>query len=83
MFRDAAAEFDVPVSLLMAIGQVENNWTQLGPTIDGGWGIMHLVENHHTNTLADAAELLGVDVELVRNDPRTNIRGTEQLMFGR
>ena len=80
MFRAAAAEFDVPAPLLMAIGQVENNWTQLGPTIDGGWGIMHLVENHHTNTLADAAERLGVDVEQVRNDPRTNIRGAAALL---
>ncbi|MCI5191355.1 MAG: hypothetical protein D3905_16555 [Candidatus Electrothrix sp. AS4_5] len=41
-FMEASEEFGVPVELLEAIGQVESNWTQYGPTIDQGWGIMHL-----------------------------------------
>lgn len=36
MMEKAAKEFKVPVELLMAIGQVETNWTQIGPSIDRG-----------------------------------------------
>ena len=54
-FNEAAAEFGVPAELLMAIGQVESNWTQIGPGIDRGWGIMHLVQNDYSNTLNEAS----------------------------
>ncbi len=47
-FIEAAKEFDVPSDLLMAIGQVETNWTQIGPGVDYGWGVMHLVENPYS-----------------------------------
>ena len=80
MFRAAAAEFHVPQALLEAIGYVENNWMQVGPSIDKGWGIMHLVENNYCDTLGDAAALLKVERQALKDDPRQNIRGAAALL---
>ena len=79
-FNQASNEFGVPVSLLMIIGQIENNWTQTGPTIDQGWGIMHLVKNNYCNTLGDAAQLLGVSEQILKDDALQNIRGAAALI---
>jgi len=79
-FEEASAEFGVPVSLLMAIGQVENNWTQTGPTIDQGWGVMHLVRNRYCDTLGEAARLIRVPEQELKDDARQNIRGAAALI---
>jgi hypothetical protein len=79
-FESAANEFGVPVDLLKAIGQVENNWMQIGPSMDRGWGIMHLVENEYCSTLKDAAKLLNSDIEILKNNPKENIRGAAALL---
>ncbi len=79
-FQQAANEFGVPVELLQIIGQIENNWTQIGPGIDRGWGIMHLVENDYSQTLAEAAQLLGVSKQTLKDDPYQNIRGAAALL---
>ncbi len=81
-FEEAASEFDVPVELLMAIGRVENNWTQIGPSIDQGWGIMHLVDNGYERTLPDAAQLLAMEAQILKDDARQNIRGAAALLAG-
>ena len=80
MFRDAAAEFRVPQVLLEAIGYVENNWIQVGPSMDKGWGVMHLVENDYCDTLGEAAALLKADKRELKEDPRQNIRGAAALL---
>ncbi len=79
-FNDAAAEFGVPVEILKTIGQIENNWTQMGPSIDEGWGIMHLVHNNYCNTLHEAALLLGVSDTVLKDDAHQNIRGAAALL---
>lgn len=76
----AAKEFGVPAELLMAIGQYETNWTNIGPSIDRGWGMMHLVENHYADTLNKAAGLIQVDKDEVRTNMRQNIRGMAALL---
>lgn len=78
--RQAASEFKVPVDLLEAIAQVENNFTQIGPSIDKGWGMMHLVQNDYCNTLGEAAQLLGVSEQVLKDDARQNIRGAAALL---
>lgn len=78
--RQAANEFKVPVDLLEAIAQVENNFTQIGPSIDRGWGMMHLVQNNYCNTLGEAAQLLGVSEQELKDDARQNIRGAAALL---
>lgn len=79
-FHLAATEFGVPVELLQIIGQIENNWTQIGPSIDRGWGIMHLVSNDYCNTLRSAAALLQVSEQTLKDDPYQNIRGAAALL---
>nr|MBP7389704.1 N-acetylmuramoyl-L-alanine amidase [Chitinophagales bacterium] len=79
-FNNAAQEFGVPVELLQAIGYVENNWTQIGPSIDKGWGIMHLVQNNYCNTLNEAASLLHLPEQTLRDDAQQNIRGAAALL---
>jgi hypothetical protein len=79
-FDRAAAEFEVPAPLLKIIGQVESNWTQVGPSIDQGWGVMHLVQNHYCNTLADAARRLGTSEQLLKDDAFQNVRGAAALI---
>jgi len=79
-FNQASEEFSVPVELLKVIGQIENNWTQIGPSIDRGWGIMHLVDNDYSNTLEEAATLLAVSKEVLKDDAKQNIRGGAALL---
>jgi hypothetical protein len=79
-FDEAAAEFNVPAQLLAAIGAHETNWTQVGPGLDGGWGVMHLVRNEEVDTLGAAANLLHVPVEQLQMDARQNIRGAAALL---
>jgi membrane-bound lytic murein transglycosylase MltF len=74
-FESASIEFDVPVELLMVIGQVENNWVQMGPSIDRGWGIMHLTDNSYSSTLLEAARLLDCNPQLLKDSAEYNIRG--------
>lgn len=80
MMEKAAKEFKVPAEILMAIGQVETNWTQIGPSIDRGWGVMHLVSNHYSDTLGEAAKLINSDPETLKNDINANIRGMAALL---
>lgn len=80
MMTKAAKEFKVPVELLMAIGQVETNWTQIGPSIDRGWGAMHLVQNHYADTLGEAAKLIKLPAETLKTDINANIRGMAALL---
>ena len=46
-FTLAARHWGVPVEVLMAVGYVESRWEQRDgqPSIDKGYGIMHLVDS--------------------------------------
>jgi len=79
-FQEAANEFQVPIQILMAIAQVESNWTQIGPSIDKGWGIMHLVHNSYSKTLVQSAELLHLNPQVLKDDAQQNIRGMAALL---
>jgi|GEM_PF-6366578 len=79
-FARASLEFGVPTELLEVVGQIENNWAQVGPSIDQGWGIMHLVQNNYCDTLGDAANLLGVSEQTLKDNAEANIRGGAALI---
>jgi len=79
-FAQAAQEFGVPVEILEAIGHVESNWTQIGPSIDRGWGVMHLVQNNYADTLGEAAIVLDIDPQVLKDDAQQNIRGAAALI---
>lgn len=79
-FQEAERRYGVPADLLKAIAQVESNWTQYGPTVDQGWGVMHLVKNNYADTLGKAARLLRVEEQALKDDARLNILGAAAVM---
>ncbi|MBZ4419672.1 N-acetylmuramoyl-L-alanine amidase [Myxococcus sp. RHST-1-4] len=81
VFADAAAEFDVPVSLLKAISYAETRWehVQGEQEFEGrpaAFGVMGL----RGQLLDDGAALAGVSAEAVRADPAANIRAGAALL---
>ncbi|MGG3468482.1 N-acetylmuramoyl-L-alanine amidase [Neobacillus pocheonensis] len=102
LFENAAKEFGVPVSVLMAVSYNESNWVQHeGQSEIGGYGVMNLVQqaqdlnakgddtelgvsslldDRALNTLDQAAQILNVDSDLLKNDPEQNIRGGAALL---
>ncbi|MCL7381939.1 peptidoglycan-binding protein [Streptomyces sp. 35G-GA-8] len=76
-FTRAAAEFDVPRDLLVAVGYGETHLDgHLGePSQANGYGVMHLVSNPTHRTLEKAAELTGERSTELREDTTANIRG--------
>lgn len=81
-FTQAAHDFGVPVELLKAICYMEGRLSNHGgsPSIDQGYGCMHLVKNAHGNMLDRAAQRLGVSEQLLKTDLPTNIRGGAVLL---
>jgi N-acetyl-anhydromuramyl-L-alanine amidase AmpD len=81
-FGAAAREFGVPRDLLVAIAWTESHLDDRGgaPSVDGGYGLMHLVDNPTDDTLARARALLGVRGSELRSDPSQNIRGGAALL---
>ena len=73
-------QYDVPMELMQAIAYVETNFTHIGPGIDNGWGIMHLVDNDYSNTLQKAAELINMPAEKLQESARLNIKGAAALL---
>jgi len=70
----------VPAVILKAVAFQESRWVHSGPTIDNGYGLMHLVDNSYSRTLLEAAELTGLSVEDLKTDPIANIRGAAALI---
>ena len=76
-FAAAAAEFDVPRDLVVAVGYGETHLDghKGQPSQDNGYGVMHLVSNPARQTLELAADLTGAPVDALKNDTAANIRG--------
>ncbi|MFC4060589.1 N-acetylmuramoyl-L-alanine amidase [Planomonospora corallina] len=76
-FDRAAAEYDVPRDLLIALGYAETRLDDHGgePSASGGYGVMHLVSNPTTHALEKAAELTGLPVAELRSDTPANVLG--------
>ncbi len=76
-FASAAAEFRVPKPLIEALAWVESRWSDHGgqPSIENGYGVMHLADNPWNQSLAEAAAIIGLPVERVQSDTPSNIRG--------
>jgi hypothetical protein len=81
-FRSAAREFGVPRDLLVAIAWTETHLDDRhgAPSVDGGYGLMHLVDNPADDTLARARALLGVPEAKLRTDAAQNVRGGAALL---
>lgn len=81
-FRAASEEFDVPMSLLVAIGYTETHLYHVKGDIsefegiEAAFGVMAL----RGEALDSAAELAGIDPAAVRNDTEANIRAAAALL---
>ncbi|WP_176391862.1 N-acetylmuramoyl-L-alanine amidase [Marininema halotolerans] len=80
-FQNAADEYDVPVSLLMAIGYVETHWEQNDGKASQmkGYGIMQLMDDKQ-GTLRLASRLTGVNQDTLKKDSSENIRGAAAVI---
>jgi N-acetyl-anhydromuramyl-L-alanine amidase AmpD len=81
-FQHAAKEFDVPRDLLVAIAYAETHFDDHNgePSIDNGYGLMHLVDNPRVQTLKEAAQLLRTSEDVLKTDMTQNIRGGAALL---
>jgi N-acetyl-anhydromuramyl-L-alanine amidase AmpD len=81
-FTQAARDSGVPIEILKSICYMEGRLSNHGgsPSIDQGYGCMHLVKNAHANTLDQAAHELGVNEQQLKADLPTNIRGGAMLL---
>ncbi len=82
LFEEAAAQYDIPVDLLLAVSYSENRWNDHGgtPSIDNGFGLMHLADNPEVQTLALASKLTGVEPRTLRRNRGANIRGGAAIL---
>ncbi len=85
MFDEAASRYGVPGELLAAVGWTESRLEGRAgaPSMVNGFGIMHLVDNPTTKTLAEAARLTGVAENQLRTDDASNILGGAALLRAR
>ncbi|MDQ2906048.1 MAG: N-acetylmuramoyl-L-alanine amidase [Chloroflexota bacterium] len=76
-FTQASQRFGVPVAVLKALCYMEGRLSNHGgsPSMDNGYGCMHLVKNTQGNTLDRAAKDLGVSEQQLKSDIGTNILG--------
>jgi len=76
-FARAAAAYDVPRDLLVAVGYGETRLDGHAglPSQDNGYGMMHLVSNPGRHTLERAARLTGASVAELKQDSGANIHG--------
>ncbi|WP_229700741.1 N-acetylmuramoyl-L-alanine amidase [Streptomyces camponoticapitis] len=81
-FSKAAAEYDVPRDLLIAVGYGETHLDGHGgrPSQANGYGVMHLVSQPEHKTLERAAKLTGESVAELKKDTATNIRGAAAVL---
>jgi hypothetical protein len=76
-FAQAAREYGVPQQVLESVCYLEGRLGAHGgqPSIDGGYGCMHLVQNKKADTLGEAAKLTGLSVTALQHDTAANILG--------
>lgn len=81
-FTHASREFGVPASLLEALCYMEGRLSNHSgaPSIDGGYGCMHLVKNNRVDTLTRAAQAAHVSIAQLKASLVENIRGGAALL---
>jgi hypothetical protein len=89
-FESAAAECNVPMRLLLAMGYVNTLWEMPPPTASdyeegeiegrGAYGTMQLIQNPFANTLRRAATLTGLSEKRLKTKRAANVRGGAALL---
>lgn len=79
-FAQAANEFQVPVEILKAAGQVQSNWAQLPASMYGSYGVMGLIENQYVQQITLGAKLANTTNNAIITDAKSNIRAAAALL---
>jgi hypothetical protein len=76
-FAQAAHKYGVPQQVLESVCYLEGRLGAHGgrPSMDGGYGCMHLVQSRNADTLDQAAQLTGLSVATLQHDTAANIMG--------
>lgn len=82
IYEDAAAQYDVPRDLLVALsyGVTRFDAREGQPNKENGYGVMNLVEHMEGPDMELAASLLAVDSELIKGDDATNVLAGAALL---
>ena len=80
-FASSARRWHVPIEVLMAVGYVESRWEQRAgqASLDGGYGIMHLVEGP-SGSLGRAASVTGLPPQALKSVAEANIEGGAAIL---
>ncbi len=91
-FQLASQEFNVPASILESIGYTQTRWVQIKYTVDQliardpqlqppVYGVMALRDDDwFGHSLINAANLIGVSPQVLKDDPYQNIRAAAALL---
>ncbi|MBM0274376.1 N-acetylmuramoyl-L-alanine amidase [Micromonospora tarensis] len=81
-FDTAAARYDVPRDLLVALGYAESRLDMHVGTASaaGGYGLMHLASNRAARTLDEAATLTRLSPAELRTEPAANVLGAAAVL---
>jgi hypothetical protein len=79
-FAQAAAEFQVPIEILKAVGQVQSNWAQVPASMYGSYGVMGLIENQSVQQITLGAKLANITNNDIIIDAKSNIRAAAALL---
>jgi len=81
-FAQASNEFGVPAPLLEALCYMEGRLSNHGgsPSVDNGFGCVHLVKNSRVDTLDSAARAIHVSTAQLKTSMAANIRGGAALL---
>jgi hypothetical protein len=81
---ERAADLEgVPRALVLGLAYVDSRWAMTGRSIDGAYGLLHLVDRAdapRAQSLARAAQLTGLSEEALRTDAFANARGGAALL---
>lgn len=82
VYASAATEFRVPQQILEGIGWAESRWSMNSSVAsnDECYGTMHLCDWGEDGTLAHAARLTGLSVDVLKTDREANIRGAAAVL---
>ncbi|MFJ2082598.1 N-acetylmuramoyl-L-alanine amidase [Micromonospora chokoriensis] len=81
-FDTAAARYDVPRDLLVALGYAESRLDMHGgaPSAAGGYGLMHLASSPEVHTLDEAVTLTRLSPAALRTEPTVNVLGAAAVL---
>ncbi|NUW32512.1 N-acetylmuramoyl-L-alanine amidase [Nonomuraea sp. SMC257] len=76
-FTKAAATYEVPRDLLVALGYAETHLDnhEGEPSASGGYGVMHLVSNPTNKSLEEAAKITSLSAAKLKTDDASNVLG--------